>query len=251
MMIIIVNSINSGRIDKKMLKICRLKVFMFIGHFFNLCNIPSLHIQSIFMDTPMEIIIATSNSGKLKEIMDKLSPSGVLVRSMNEFPGYTPPPETGKTFEENSRIKAESLSAYTRIPALADDSGLSVLSLDGRPGVYSARYGGEGLTDTERNILLLEEMKNIDDSKREAFFICSMTLSIPGKEICTTEGVCRGEIIRSLKGVGGFGYDPIFFLPEYKKTMAELNRAKKNIISHRGKALDAMIPHIARLISNA
>ena len=146
------------------------------------------------------------------------------------------PAEDGATFEENARIKAASAAGFTGLPAIADDSGLCVDALNGAPGVYSARYGGEGLDDTGRYWLLLENMKG--QMPRTAKFVSVITCCFPNGDVLTARGECPGTIAFAPQGEGGFGYDPVFFVPPLKKTFAQLTAEEKNAISHRGKALE-------------
>ncbi len=186
----------------------------------------------------MKLVLATRNQNKIREITDKFAAiKNILPLSLDEFDGAPEVEEDGKTFAENALKKAREISQFTGLPVLADDSGLAVDALNGRPGVYSARYGGAGITDTERNMKLLEEMRNIVIG-RTAHFICVIALVFPDGSEYTAEGRCSGEIITEMRGSGGFGYDPIFFLHKYNKTMAQLSLETKNTISHRALALD-------------
>ena len=144
--------------------------------------------------------------------------------------------ETGTTFAENSLLKAQAVFDATGLATVADDSGLMVDALGGAPGVYSARYGGLH-TDAERIALLLENMKDVPDEKRTAQFVCAVTCLLPDGRKIAVQGVCPGVILRAPRGEGGFGYDPVFYLPEFGKTFAELAGEEKNRISHRGRAL--------------
>ena len=144
--------------------------------------------------------------------------------------------ETGTTFEENSRLKAEAVMKESGMPAIADDSGLCVDALNGAPGVYSARYGGEGLDDVGRYRLLLENMKG--QMPRTAKFVSVITCCFPNGDVISARGECPGTIAFAPMGEGGFGYDPVFFIPGLKKTFAQLTPEEKNAISHRGKALE-------------
>ena len=185
----------------------------------------------------MDIVVASKNRGKLAEIEKLISPSqGINFFSLGDFQDIPEIEETGKTFEENALIKAGIVSSHTGKISLADDSGLVIDALGGRPGVYSARYGGSGLNDTDRCRLILEEMKEFPSS-RSARFICVMALSVPGKVDFTSEGSVEGVIHTEMRGSGGFGYDPIFYIPELGKTMAEIPIEEKNRISHRAIAL--------------
>jgi len=181
------------------------------------------------------LVLATGNPGKRKEMETLLSPLGLMLRLPAEWGVPFAPEETGTTFLANARIKARAALDLTGLPSLADDSGLVVDALGGAPGVYSARYGGGGLTPEQRNALLLKEMEGIDD--RAARFVCVLCCLFPdGREI-VAEGVCEGEILRAPRGTGGFGYDPAFFVTELGRGMAELTEGEKNRASHRGKAV--------------
>lgn len=182
----------------------------------------------------MKIIAATKNKNKLREFGEILK--GFEIISQDEAGVDIDVEETGTTFEENSLLKARAIFEATGITAIADDSGLCVDALGGEPGVYSARYGGEGYDDEGRVQLLLKNMKEIPEEKRTARFVCAITMV--GKEgIITARGECKGRIDYSPKGENGFGYDPVFFVEKYEKTMAEISPEEKNLISHRGKAL--------------
>jgi XTP/dITP diphosphohydrolase len=187
----------------------------------------------------MKLVIATNNRNKLKEIKDKFSlTTGLEILSLADFKNPPSTIEDGITFEENALKKARDISAFTGLPALADDSGLVIDAIGGRPGVLSARYAGKDTTDGQKNLLILEEMKDIPDGKRNARFICAVAIALPDGSEYTVTGRCEGLISREMKGSNGFGYDPIFYLPDFKKTMAELLLPKKNKISHRAIALD-------------
>ncbi len=182
----------------------------------------------------MKIIAATKNKNKLREFGEILK--GFEIISQEEAGVDIDVEETGTTFEENSLLKAKAIFEATGITAIADDSGLCVDALGGEPGVYSARYGGEGYDDEGRVQLLLKNMKEIPEEKRTARFVCAITMV--GKDgIITARGECEGKIDYSPKGENGFGYDPVFFVEKYGKTMAEISPEEKNSISHRGKAL--------------
>lgn len=182
----------------------------------------------------MKIIAATKNKNKLREFSEILK--GFEIISQEEAGVDIDVEETGTTFEENSLLKAKAIFEATGITAIADDSGLCVDALGGEPGVYSARYGGEGYDDEGRVQLLLKNMKDIPEGKRTARFVCAITMV--GKDgTITARGECEGKIDHSPKGENGFGYDPVFFVDKYGKTMAEISSEEKNSISHRGKAL--------------
>ncbi|MBQ2889171.1 MAG: XTP/dITP diphosphatase [Clostridia bacterium] len=182
----------------------------------------------------MKIIAATKNKNKLREFGEILK--GFEIISQEEAGIDIDVEETGTTFEENSRLKAEAIFKAAGIPAIADDSGLCVDALDGAPGVYSARYGGEGLDDEGRVQLLLKNMENVPDEKRTARFVCVITMVSSGGVI-TAKGECEGVINHAPMGENGFGYDPVFYMKEYGKTTAEMSPDEKNAVSHRGKAL--------------
>lgn len=192
----------------------------------------------------MKIIAATKNKNKLREFGEILK--GFEIISQEEAGIDIDVEETGTTFEENSRLKAEAIFKATGIPAIADDSGLCVDALDGAPGVYSARYGGEGLDDEGRVQLLLKNMENVPDEKRTARFVCVITMVSSGGVI-TAKGECEGAINHAPKGENGFGYDPVFYMKEYGKTTAEMSPDEKNAVSHRGKALKIFEEKIKRL----
>ena len=183
------------------------------------------------------MVVATQNSGKICEIREALKGLGLRIYGLSDFPDVPEIEEDGKSFTENALKKARFYSKHFGKLTLADDSGLEVDGLKGLPGIYSARYAGEGASSRENNQKLLNEMKGIPFSKRGARFKCIIALvSSDGRE-AITEGSCRGRIGFREKGKRGFGYDPLFILPKYGKTMAELSLIEKNTISHRGKAL--------------
>ncbi|MBI5047488.1 MAG: XTP/dITP diphosphatase [Deltaproteobacteria bacterium] len=185
----------------------------------------------------MKIVIATSNKGKAKEIKEILKDLKLEVLTLNDFPDIPTPIEDGKNFKENALKKARFVARLLNMAALADDSGIEVEALGKRPGIFSALYAGENATDEENNRKLLKELNDLPLEKRHASYRCVIALvSHAGKEE-TFEGNCDGLIALEPKGAGGFGYDPLFYVPEYGKTMAELSPDIKNRISHRGKAL--------------
>ena len=188
----------------------------------------------------IEVVIATRNSGKLREIRAILSPLGLKILSLRDFPEVPEIIEDGQTFEENAVKKAAVVSRQTGRMAIADDSGLAVDALQGRPGVFSSRYAGEKATDAQRYQKLLKEMAGTPQGKRGAAFICAMAVASPKGKVEMVKGECRGEIAFAPKGSHGFGYDPVFYLPERGKTMAELEPDVKNRISHRAQALEKL-----------
>ena len=184
----------------------------------------------------MKIILATHNADKRKEMMAALASLNVEILSLVDFPHVGEIVEDGDTLTENAIIKAKTVFEITGIPAISDDTGLSVDALDGAPGVYSARYAGENATYTDNVDKLLEEMKDVPSQLRGAQFQTSMVFLNNDTELIV-HGVVKGKITETPKGVGGFGYDPVFYIPENEKTFAEMTIQEKNQISHRGIAL--------------
>lgn len=186
----------------------------------------------------MKIVAATGNKHKIEEIESITKKFGMNVITKAEAGvGDLEIEETGTTFEENSLIKAEAIMKATGMPAIADDSGLEADALNGAPGVYSARFSGEGATDESNNAKLLKLMENIPDDERSARFVSVVTLCFPDGTVVAARGECPGTLRRSPRGDGGFGYDPLFVPVGYDKTYAEISAEEKNIISHRAKAL--------------
>ena len=185
----------------------------------------------------MKLVLASKNEKKLVEMNDILSHLGIEVCSEAEAGVDLEVEETGTTFEENSLLKAKAVMEASGLPAIADDSGLCVDCLNGAPGVYSARYGGEGLDDAGRYRMLLANMPK--GQPRTAKFVSVITCCFPNGNVLTARGECPGTIAFAPMGEGGFGYDPVFFLPKLKKTFAQLTAEEKNAISHRGRALEA------------
>ena len=183
----------------------------------------------------MKVVLASKNQHKLVEMRDILSAHGVEVVLESDVGVDVEVEETGATFEENSLLKAKAVMEATGMPAIADDSGLSVDALNGAPGVYSARYGGDGLDDVGRYRLLLENMRGQMD--RKCRFVSVITLCMPNGAVISARGECEGTLAYAPQGENGFGYDPVFFVPEKKKTFAQLTPEEKNAISHRGRAL--------------
>ena len=184
----------------------------------------------------MKLILASKNRHKLAELDAILRGLGMEVALESEYGLDIDVEETGTTFAENSYLKAKAVFDASGHAAIADDSGLMVDALHGEPGVYSARYGGRQ-TDAARTAYLLENMKNVPDDQRGAQFVSVITCIFPDGRKITAKGVCRGTILHETHGTGGFGYDPVFFVPEYGMTFAELSAEQKNAISHRGLAL--------------
>ncbi|OUN07695.1 non-canonical purine NTP pyrophosphatase, RdgB/HAM1 family [Flavonifractor sp. An92] len=183
----------------------------------------------------MKLVLASKNPKKLKELGEILSALGVEVLSEDQAGVDVEVEETGTTFAENAKLKAVAVMQASGLPAVADDSGLCVDALNGAPGVYSARYGGPGLDDAGRYKLLLENMRGQLD--RRCKFVSAICCAFPNGDIVEAYGECPGTLAYAPKGTDGFGYDPIFFVPEQKKTFAELTAEEKNAISHRGRAL--------------
>ncbi len=194
------------------------------------------------------ILIATNNAGKLEEMRALLLPSG-----------WTPVPpaglglaldvaETGTTYAENATLKATAFARAAQMLALADDSGLEVDALGGRPGVYSARYGGPGTPPAEQIRLLLRELEGVAEPQRSARFRSVIVVATPDGQLWQSEGTVEGRIAREPRGSNGFGYDPIFFLPEFGRTMAELPDTEKNAISHRARAMRGALEQLDRLL---
>ncbi|HIY53427.1 MAG TPA: RdgB/HAM1 family non-canonical purine NTP pyrophosphatase [Candidatus Agathobaculum merdavium] len=182
----------------------------------------------------MQFVLASHNKKKLKEMAEILGELGIEVLPLPE--NAPEPEENGATFEENAIIKAKSAADFTGLPAIADDSGLCVDALDGAPGIYSARYC-EG-TDQDRNAFLLENMRDKDN--RACRFVCAIACILPDGQQITVRGECEGELLRESRGAGGFGYDPLFFVPQFGCTFGELPGEEKNQVSHRGRALRAL-----------
>jgi XTP/dITP diphosphohydrolase len=182
------------------------------------------------------LVLATRNKDKVKEITEILSELKLEIRSLSDYPEIPDIVEDGSTFEENALKKARSVFEYTNLPTLSDDSGLEVFELGMKPGVLSARYAGEPTNYRNNNQKLLNELRNIPDDHRQAQFRCVVVFKTKKFENMR-EGVCEGKIIHESKGVGGFGYDPLFMPDGYNQTFAELKPTIKNAISHRGRAL--------------
>ncbi len=188
-----------------------------------------------------EIVIASNNLDKIREIKEILHNIPIKLLSLSDFPDMPEVIEDQDTLEGNAIKKARVIAEYTNKPALADDTGLEVDFLDGRPGVYTARYAGENATYKDNINKLLEELQNVSAEKRRAYFHCVMALVFPDtKKTYTSDGICEGYITEEPKGENGFGYDPVFLISEYNQTFAELGDTIKHTISHRGKALRSM-----------
>ncbi|MBP3476769.1 MAG: XTP/dITP diphosphatase [Lachnospiraceae bacterium] len=187
-----------------------------------------------------QIVFATGNEGKMREIRKILGDLDVEICSMKEAGIQIDIIEDGSTFEENAVIKAKAVAAKTEAVVLADDSGLEIDYLNKEPGIYSARYMGEDTPYAVKNQNLIDRLAGVPDENRTARFVCAIAAALPNGEVITTHGVIEGRIGYEEKGSNGFGYDPIFYVPEYGCSTAELSEEEKNRISHRGKALEAM-----------
>lgn len=184
-----------------------------------------------------EVLIATKNPGKAREFEHIFAPRGIAVRTLLDFPEIADVEENGTNFEENATLKAEAVSKQLNKMVIGDDSGLMVDALEGRPGIYSARYAGEPKDDQKNTEKVLDELSGVPEEKRTARFYCALAVAIPGKETITVSGTCEGRILEEKRGTNGFGYDPVFFVPDKGVAMAELPADEKNKISHRANAL--------------
>ncbi|MBU8879604.1 XTP/dITP diphosphatase [Bacillus sp. FJAT-29790] len=196
-----------------------------------------------------EVIIATKNAGKAKEFERMFKPLGYEVKTLLDFPELEEVEETGKTFEENAILKAETISKALKKAVIADDSGLAVDALNGRPGIFSARYAGEEKNDQANMDKVLEELGDLPFDERQARFYCALAAAVPGRETITVFGTCEGVILQEKRGTQGFGYDPIFFVQEKGKAMAELQPEEKAQISHRAHALQKMEDELPALLN--
>jgi len=187
----------------------------------------------------MTIVLATKNKDKIREIRKILSDLTVEFKTMADFPDMPDVEEDGATLEENALKKAMEFHKFTGLPALADDTGLEVDALSGAPGVFSSRFAGEEASYEDNRKKLLEELKDVPEENRGAQFRCVVAFA-DGSRRMTTEGIVRGKILTEEQGTGGFGYDPVFWVPEFEKTFAEMDLEKKNMISHRGIAFREM-----------
>lgn len=197
----------------------------------------------------MKIVFASNNAGKIREVEKILAecfaPDPIEVLSLRDI-GFTEDiVEDGETFEENALIKARTVAALGYL-TIADDSGLEVDALDGAPGVYSARYSGGHGNDAENNLLVLKNLAGVPDEKRTARFTCAIACATPAGDTFTVRASCEGRILHAEEGKGGFGYDPLFYVEEYGKTLASVTPEEKNAISHRGKALRAFVAEYRR-----
>lgn len=195
-----------------------------------------------------KLIFATGNEGKMKEIRMILEDMGMDIQSLRDADVHADIEENGTTFEENAIIKARGVMELTGELVLADDSGLEIDYLNGEPGVYSARYLGEDTSYRIKNQNLIDRLEGVPDEQRTARFVCVIAAALPDGRILTTRGTIEGMIGYEERGEGGFGYDPIFFLPEYGCSTAELSMEQKNELSHRGKALRSMKEELNKVL---
>ena len=199
------------------------------------------------------LLLATGNPGKAAEfraLLDMhLDLSQISLLTPHDWPMPLPEVlEYGETFAENALLKARTLAKATGLVALADDSGLCVDALGGRPGLHSARWAGAEATDSDRNDYLLAQMQDLPLEQRQAHYVCVVALAAPDGQFATAEGLCSGLILMNPIGDGGFGYDPLFFLPEFRSTMAELTADEKNRISHRAQAITNIVSGLPKLL---
>ena len=196
------------------------------------------------LDRPL--VLATKNNGKILEFRDLFRNLDIEIKTLDDFGPIPPVIEDGATFEDNAVKKAQFTARVLGIPAIADDSGLTVKALQGAPGVFSSRYAGENADDESNNRKLLAEMKGVED--RAAAFVCVLAIAVPRGPALIYEGTCEGMIAETPKGDQGFGYDPLFYYPPFQKTFAQLTGKEKNSISHRGKAIEELHGELDRVV---
>ncbi len=195
----------------------------------------------------MKVLLATQNKGKVKELQDLLLVEDIEVLSLGDLGEWEDVEERGATFAENAAMKARIAAQRTGLVSLADDSGLEVDALQGAPGVYSARYAGEPKDDDKNNDKLLQELEGVPEEQRTGRFRCALVIACPTGEEYLTEGTVEGRILNERRGKEGFGYDPLFYLPDFGRTMAQLNLSQKNKISHRAQAFRQAVPILKEL----
>ncbi len=200
-------------------------------------------------DPEFEIVLASGNAGKRREFMDLLRGLPLVIEGLDGYPALGAIAETGTTFEENAVIKALTTARHTGKWAIADDSGLEVDALNGAPGVHSARYAGADATDAENRRRLLRALAGFPPDKRRARFVACLALAAPGGRTWTWRGILEGSITFEERGTAGFGYDPLFIPEGDSRTLAELGPEEKNAISHRGRAVAAMRPHLLEILA--
>jgi XTP/dITP diphosphohydrolase len=193
----------------------------------------------------VEVVLATRNAGKITELRRILAPYAVELLGLDDVTPYEPGPETGATFADNALAKAREAVAHTGLPAVADDSGLTVDALNGMPGVLSARWAGRHGDDPANNALLLGQVADVPDERRGRGIVCAAAWALPDGREGVVEGVLRGRLLREPRGTGGFGYDPLFLPAGHDRTSAELSPQEKDAISHRGQAFRALGPQLA------
>jgi XTP/dITP diphosphohydrolase len=195
------------------------------------------------------LVLGTRNAKKRQELVDLLGPLGFELRTLDDVPQAIEMEETGATFADNARLKASTQAKHLGAWVLGEDSGLAVDALEGRPGVFSARYSGPGATDDANNQKLLNELAGVPWEKRTAYYVCRAALADPAGAIrAESEGTCRGRIREAPAGSGGFGYDPLFEVIEYHRTFGELGSAVKSAISHRARALERLVPQLLHVV---
>ncbi|MDG5470991.1 XTP/dITP diphosphatase [Jeotgalibacillus sp. ET6] len=196
-----------------------------------------------------KVLIATANKGKANEFKNLFAPLGYEVTTLLDYPEMDDIEETGETFEENAILKAEAASSQFNVLAIADDSGLLIDALNGEPGVYSARYAGKEKNDEENIKKVLRNLQGIPPHKRTGRFHCTLAISIPGKKTFTVTGECEGRITNEKMGEGGFGYDPIFWIEDESRTLAQMTGEEKSAISHRGNALKKLKEILPKIVN--
>lgn len=200
------------------------------------------------MSPSRTIVLASRNHKKAREVAEILAPAGFRVIPVTEFPDVPEVEEDGLTFAANAAKKASEVARHLGQWVIGEDSGLQVDALNGGPGIYSARYSGEGATDEKNNLKLMTELANVPDEKRGAGYLCSVALSSPTGDIrVACEGTCRGRILREANGAGGFGYDPYFLIPEYHLTFGQLSSVVKHRLSHRARAFAKFVPLLLKI----
>jgi len=208
--------------------------------------------SNLLSNSPFVLVLGTRNKKKRRELEYLLSPyAEIELKSLDEFSNAIEVEETGTTFAANAALKATEQATHLDQYVLGEDSGLSVAALDGRPGVYSARYSGEDATDDSNKVKLIEELQGVPANKRGAWYTCHMTLSDPqGNVLIDCESQCHGRIMHEERGEAGFGYDPLFEIPEYGLTFAELGDEVKSVLSHRARANRIFIPRLLSLVAS-
>ena len=200
---------------------------------------------------PRVLVLGTRNRKKLGELVELLAPHGFELRTLDDFPAAIEVEETGDSFAANAQLKATVQAKHLGQWVLGEDSGLAVDALGGAPGIYSARFAGDGATDEMNNRLLLEKLQQFSLDHRTAHYVCSAAVSDPGGQVrATSEGICRGRILEQPAGSGGFGYDPLFEIVECHQTFGELAPAVKAVLSHRSRAMRLLVPELVRLVTS-